>query len=58
MIPDNYQISYPNGKTLNILEKETIKIPFKHKEIKASNFSILKMSSDGIMYVENLFDSA
>jgi hypothetical protein len=30
MLPNNYHISYPAGKSLNILEKETLKLPFKH----------------------------
>ena len=28
MLPNKYQISYPEGKTLNILEKEKLKLPF------------------------------
>lgn len=58
VLPNNYQISYPAGKILNILEKETLKLPFKHSEIKATNFAILKKSSNGAFYIENMFDSA
>jgi hypothetical protein len=41
-----------------LLEKETLKLPFKHKEIKISNFSILRVTSDGEKIVENMFSNA
>ncbi len=30
VLPDNYSLSYPEGKTVSLTEKETLKIPFKH----------------------------
>lgn len=55
VLPDNYSLSYPEGKTISLTEKETLKIPFKHKELKQTNFSIWRVTSDGSRIVENMY---
>ena len=35
-----------------------MKIPFKHKELKITNFSILRVTSDGSRIVENMYSNA
>ena len=57
ILPNSYQLSYPTGKTINILEKESLKLPFRYQEIKVTNFAILKKSTDGSMYIENMFEN-
>jgi len=58
VLPDQYCLSYPEGKTISLTEKETLKIPFKHKELKITNFSILRVTSDGSRIVENMYSNA
>ncbi len=55
VLPDNYSLSYPEGKSISLTEKETLKIPFKHKELKQTNFSIMRVTSDGSRIVENMY---
>jgi hypothetical protein len=39
------------------LEKESIRLPFQHKEIKTTNFQLLEVNANGVL-VENMFKMA
>jgi hypothetical protein len=38
VLPKKYEINYPNGKEVRILDQESLRIPFMHAEIKPTNF--------------------
>eukprot|EP00347_Sterkiella_histriomuscorum_P021579 403333486 len=53
-LPEKSLINYP--ETLNILDSEIIKLPFKHKEIKSTNLSFIKVIASRGLFVENCID--
>jgi len=58
VLPDRYHINYPDkSETLTFLDKETIKLPFRHREIKPTNFQLLHLSTSGV-FIETLFEKA
>jgi len=41
ILPSNIHLSYPDRQTITLLSTESLRLPFKHKEVKATNLSFL-----------------
>lgn len=55
VIPNDIQLSYPDGEELTVLTSETLRFPFRHKAVKNTNVQLIQVASNGT-YIENVFD--
>jgi len=51
-------LSYPDGQALTLLTTETLRLPFQHSSLKATNFQLLEVNPVSNTYIENCFSKA
>lgn len=53
-LPENYHLSYPS--VLDILTTETLRFPFKHSSVKATNLSFVQVNAANSAFIKNCFN--
>jgi hypothetical protein len=54
ILPTSVHLSYPDNQNLTLLTNESVKLPFMHSAVKATNLQLLQFSQG--IYIENRFD--